>query len=110
MIGKGSSITCAVSAPEKDDTFEMYLNGERSSKLPSDSHGHWEKAYFKRYDWKDKNGTVSTVVAGYVDKFTKEHNNTMINCTSTKYKGHVAMKIRLRPNNSTNNHTGKNCF
>merc|ERR1719336_454004 len=29
----------------------------------------------------------------------------MINCTSTKYKGHVAMKIRLRPNNSTNNHT-----
>jgi hypothetical protein len=104
MVGKSSTIACAIAAPEKDDTFEMYLNKVAFSKLPEGS--HWRKFNFKRYEKKEENGTVHTAIVGYAT-LTAGHNNTMINCTSNKYKGHVARKIILRPANSTDNKTGK---
>ena len=105
MIGQGSSITCSIAAPEKDLTFEMYVNGRSFSKLSPDS--PWNSAGFKRstYDW--NNGTVSTDIEGFVEKFTGGHNNTAIYCTSYKYPGHVSLNITLHPDNSTHNQTGK---
>jgi hypothetical protein len=104
MIGKGSSITCAISAPAVDDTFEMFLDGVAASKLSDRS--YWKIANFKRYNYTSTNGTNHTVVAGYMEKFREQHNNTLVNCTSQRYQGHASMRIRLRPENSTHNHTG----
>ena len=105
VVGQGSSITCSIDAPEADDTFVMFVDGTPFYNLSSNS--TWYSAGFNKssYDW--GNGTISTDIEGFVDEFTADHNRTLINCTSYKYPGHISMRIRVRPDNSTDNNTGK---
>ena len=105
MIGQGSSITCSVAAPQNDSTFEMYIDGTPASQLSP--YSPWYNASFTRSTYRYRNGTVSTDIEGYVDEFTADHNGALINCTSWKYNGSIATYIRLRPDNSTDNNTGK---
>jgi hypothetical protein len=95
MVGKSSTIACMITSPERDDTFEMYLNGAAASKLTAEN--RWHSAGFKKFPY----GSNSVVIMGYVRNFTVGHNNTRINCTSTKYNRHIAMQLRLRSANST---------
>ncbi|KAL5266932.1 hypothetical protein ACHWQZ_G004096 [Mnemiopsis leidyi] len=103
-VGQGSSITCSIAAPEIDDTFEMYVNGIRSSDLCAED-SPWCSAGFNKSIYTYDNGTVETSVEGLVYEFTSAHNETYIKCTSYKYSGSISEWISLRPDNSTDNNT-----
>ena len=84
----------------------MYVNGVLSDNLCQEG-SPWCSAGFNRSIWRYDNGTVETSINGFVDEFTAAHNETYIECTSYKYNGSVSEWISLRPDNSTDNNTGK---
>ena len=84
----------------------MYVNGVHTSDLCAENM-IWCDAGFNRSIWTYSNGTVETSINGFVDEFTAGHNETYIECTSYKYNGSVSEWISLRPDNSTDNNTGK---
>ena len=83
----------------------MFVDGIPFSSLSENS--TWYGAGFNKTEWDWENGTISTDIVGFVDEFTADHNRTVINCTSYKYPGHISTRIRLQPDNSTDNNTGK---
>ena len=93
-VGEGSSITCAINAPDIDYSFEMYINGDRYNNLNRTS--PWRVANFTWSAYRESNGTVTTAIEGFVDSFTKEHDRTRIDCRSEKYMKKDFIYIRIK--------------
>ena len=93
---------CSLYAPEADETFEMYINGVPSSQIsPEDP---WHKADFFKKNWTYDNGTVETYVHGWVRELSSAHNETHIDCVSSKYQvDNFSTEIILH---STDSNTG----
>ena len=86
----------------------MLINGIGYELLTTASVAVWTEASFVRQFWGNnedpQNVTVETSIAGYIDSFRVDHNNTNITCYSEKYQGRIEMEI-VFPNNSTDNST-----
>ena len=99
-VGKSSEIGCFIYAPELDESLDMYINGISFSKI-SPTNSPWQTADFERVSLgetlEDGGSVNATYIIASVQEFTEAHNETIINCTSEKYKEHASMKIILRP-------------
>ena len=86
----------------------MLINGIGYDLLTTPSVAAWTEASFVRQFWGNnedpQNVTVETSIAGYIDSFRADHNNTNITCYSEKYQGRIEMEI-VFPNNSTDDNT-----
>ena len=103
-VGDGSSITCAIAAPSSDPTFKMTINGVPFEDIEDgDTWGNRE-ANFRKYEERHENGTVETVIAGFIDTFRQDHNMTEIRCFSESFEGNVSATLVLRPVDASKSH------
>lgn len=80
-VGEGSSVTCAITASQDDETFVMVINDVRYDELE----GVWADADFKRNTYLEDNGTVITAIEGFVETYVMEQNGTRVQCISEKH-------------------------
>ncbi|KAL5253630.1 hypothetical protein ACHWQZ_G013415 [Mnemiopsis leidyi] len=100
-VGDGSSITCAIAAPSSDPTFKMTINGVPFEDIKDNDTWGNREANFRKYEERHENGTVETVIAGFIDTFRQDHNMTEIRCFSESFEGNVSATLVLRPVDAT---------